>query len=264
MGPTCKQFFVFTLVVLIIIPLIVYAISAVFTTILWYIECEEWKKAQEEEEEDLGSGFAPPPSPPNLLQTEQYDMCNWYEWFKYVVGNLVGVSLTNVGDGLSGHFVAEIVDIVVSTWSVALIGSVVGLVGGLGLMSTMAEKINATAADVAAVRKDAIKKAKGDGLDFKGFNEMVQQRRLPLTDAQAKSMFKMADKNSDGTIDKKECAKLLELLEMAVPADRRDAGGGGGGGGGGGKGGGGRGGGGSGLQSGSDAYGRFVAQQRRR
>jgi len=60
------------------------------------------------------------------------------------VGNLVGVGgLTNVGPE-SGHVLAEIVDLLVSVWSLTLTGLVVGLVSGLGFLSMVTERADET------------------------------------------------------------------------------------------------------------------------
>ena len=111
-------------VTLVVVPLIVYAISAFFALILWGIECAE-------REEDGMSR--------RLSATATADVCSYYEWWIYLVGNLVGVRLTDVGDQLSDHKLVQVVDIVVSTWSLALTGGVVGLVG-LTLMPLMSSK----------------------------------------------------------------------------------------------------------------------------
>ena len=37
-------------------------------------------------------------------------MCSYYQWWIYIVGNLVGVGITNVGPA-AGHVFAEIVDL---------------------------------------------------------------------------------------------------------------------------------------------------------
>jgi len=49
-------------------------------------------------------------------------MCaDYYNWFKYVTGNLVGVGLTDVGPA-SGHYVTELIDLLIAVWSLALTG----------------------------------------------------------------------------------------------------------------------------------------------
>ena len=87
-SATCS----FVVVVVIIVPLLVFTLSSVFATILWAIECAE----QRSESGD------------SRRLSESADMCLWYEWFKYIVGNLVGISLTDVADGMSGHAFAEV------------------------------------------------------------------------------------------------------------------------------------------------------------
>lgn len=58
-----------------------------------------------------------------------------------MAGNLVGVSLSDVGPE-SGNTAAEVVDLVVSTWSLVLTGMVVGLIGGLSVISTLTDSLN--------------------------------------------------------------------------------------------------------------------------
>lgn len=133
-GTKCRAVGAFLLVVVVFVPVAVFTLSAFFTTILWGVECAE-STAEE-------------------WDTHGYDLCSWYEWFKYVVGNLVGVGLTSIGDEISGHALAEMVDILVATWSVSVTGAVVGLVGGLSLMNLMTEMLDVSVETVNATSDD--------------------------------------------------------------------------------------------------------------
>ena len=106
---------------LVVVPLIVYAISAFFALILWGIG--RWP----------GDGMS---------AAQRDGHCRRVLILRVVDlpgRNLVGVRLTDVGDQLSDHKLVQVVDIVVSTWSLALTGGVVGLVG-LTLMPLMSSK----------------------------------------------------------------------------------------------------------------------------
>ena len=124
LAPIC----LFLAIALIILPLVVYALSALFASMLWSIECADATDAVAAGDEDT-------------LPASFDHMCSFYEWFKYVAGNLVGVSLSDVGPD-SGNVGAEIVDLVVSTWSLVLTGMVVGLIGGLSVINSLTDSLN--------------------------------------------------------------------------------------------------------------------------
>ena len=50
-------------------------------------------------------------------------MCSFYEWWLYIIGNLVGVSVADV-DVASEHVVAAALDLLISVWSLTLAGMV--------------------------------------------------------------------------------------------------------------------------------------------
>ena len=64
----------FLVVVLVLVPLFVFALSSVIAAVLWSIECTR--------------ELATPDG-----------MCSYYQWFKHVVGILIGVKLSSVADG---------------------------------------------------------------------------------------------------------------------------------------------------------------------
>ena len=210
-----KKFAIFFWVVIFLIPILVFSLSSVFAFLLWVIECAEQNAESDGAEEgEATSGTAER----RLSEDDAVDLCSYYEWFKYIVGNLVGVGLSDVEDGMSGHVLAEIIDLIVSTWSLALTGGVVGLVGGLGFMTLMTEALDGTAADVEAIGEEATKRAaQGNGLDFSEFEKLVNERRLPIAEMQLKAMFKLADADNSGRINAEEVTRLMDMLEMAVP-----------------------------------------------
>ena len=92
--PCCSKFMVFVVFGVLFVPIMVFLLGAFFAAILLAIECAEAKAAPELMDVDL--------------------MCSYYDWWKYILGNLVGVSgLTNVGPA-SGHVFAEVVDLLVA------------------------------------------------------------------------------------------------------------------------------------------------------
>lgn len=203
----CRQVFTFLLVVLVVVPLVVFGLSSIFALLLWAVECAELTEAE------AGSGVL------RSLDGYEYDACTYYEWFKYVMGNLVGVSLTAVDEGMSGHVFSEIVDLLVSTWSLALTGSVVGLIGGMSIMNVMVEKLDGPGDEaVEAVARHASAQAHTiEGLDFAAFDHLVRRNELNLTKEQTASIFRIADSNRNGALEEDECTKLVDLLRVALP-----------------------------------------------
>jgi len=68
---------------------------------------------------------------------DERPICSYYEWIKYVVGNLVGVGLTSI-QPVSGNPPAELFDLLIATWSLTLTGTVIGIIGGLTAVSDLA------------------------------------------------------------------------------------------------------------------------------
>jgi hypothetical protein len=60
----------------------------------------------------------------------------------------------------------------------------VGLVGGLGLIGVFTEWLEKPPPDVEAAKDAAIAHASGAGLTLEGFSALVQERKLPVSDAQ--------------------------------------------------------------------------------
>lgn len=139
LGVSCPtRFCAFMLICLIMVPLAIFGIAALFAAPLYAVECEESK----------GTGT---------------ELCNFYQWFLYISSNLVGLgnplnsglstpaplslllllllpplpltrhALTSIRAGdytpASGHVFAELFDLLIAAWSMAFAGLVYGLVG---------------------------------------------------------------------------------------------------------------------------------------
>jgi hypothetical protein len=121
------------LIALIGTPLCVWFIAALFSLLLSSIECAETRARPHEVRLDrLGDELTPEM------------ICSWYEWFKYVLGNLLGISspLTTVKPQKG---IGEYLDLLVSTWSLVLTGLFVGIIGGLSMVRTFVERIDVLA-----------------------------------------------------------------------------------------------------------------------
>ena len=117
----CAPFMTFFVFAMILIPLAVFAVSSFFAVILWEIECEAYKHYVAA---DMASGEDP-------------NMCSFYEWWLYIVGNLVGVSVASV-TVTSEHPLLAVLDLLISVWSLAVAGLVVGLLGSLSWVHLIA------------------------------------------------------------------------------------------------------------------------------
>lgn len=122
-------------VALVLIPSAVLTLSSVFASIMWRIECAtattEW--------------FTNHPNTTVISSdSNEYERCQWFQWFLYVTGNLLGLGnpLTDVGPQ-SGDTFGQMIDIVIATWSLAITGSVVGLIGGLAALEGLVARMNA-------------------------------------------------------------------------------------------------------------------------
>jgi len=207
MAPIC----LFLAVALIVLPLIVYALSALFASMLWSIECADATAAAEAGEE-------------STLPASLDHMCSFYEWFKYVAGNLVGVSLSDVGPE-SGNTAAEVVDLVVSTWSLVLTGMVVGLIGGLSVISTLTDSLNEGIDKIGKVAGQAEREqllkdiAEGKQVDLAGFMEHARgiSGQEDMSDAQLQAEFARIDSDGNGYLDKEELVVYIEEKKIQDP-----------------------------------------------
>jgi len=100
-----------------LVPLATFLFAAILTVLLWGVECAK-------------------------DSTENDRSCDYYAWFLYVMGNLVGLAtpLTDISP-TPGHHLSEMVDLLVSVWAISLAGTSIGIVGALVAVSTSAEEI---------------------------------------------------------------------------------------------------------------------------
>ena len=113
------------IVVFFLIPAVIFGFSASFAALLLVLECP----AQQ--------------PPPNVTLPIDNDPCQWYSWLLYVAGNLVGLGTPMTGVGpKSGNVLSEILDLMISMWALSIIGTVVGLIGGLSAMSGLVDLVN--------------------------------------------------------------------------------------------------------------------------
>ena len=110
----CCVFAVTLMTVLVVMPLCIFALSVFLATLLWAVECYGHTDTDME-----------------------MDVCSFYDWFLYATGNLVGLSspLTEVKP-VTGLVAAELFDLVVASWSLALKGTVIGVIGGLTITNS--------------------------------------------------------------------------------------------------------------------------------
>lgn len=194
----CSPFLVFVLFGLVVVPIAVFAFSAFFALILWGLECAET-------------------TDPEAQECDWHDsdcVCSYYQWWIYIIGNLVGVGITDVGPE-AGHVLAELVDLLIAVWSITITGLVIGLVGGLAWVTFLAEGADASLAsrfDKMLGFSDAAKKAAEEGFDFAAFCELIRENGVELEESKAKAMFEEADADSSGIIDKTEVDALLEKM----------------------------------------------------
>ena len=125
---TCRVFcgfLAFFFFGIVFVPIAVFAICAFFALPLWALECAE-----------VTAEYGPSPED---VEASAPGFCSWYEWWKYIVGNLVGVGgLTSVGPE-SGHVAAEVIDLLISVWSLTIAGLVIGIVGNMAWVGLLTE-----------------------------------------------------------------------------------------------------------------------------
>jgi len=193
-GPGCGSCYSFTLVVLIIIPAIVMGITACIALPLWAIECSE------------GQG------------------CEWYEWWMYLLGNLLGLAtpLTDYSPQ-SGHWLAEMTDLIASVWSLSLTGAAIGVVASLTFIENLSTGMDRRLGSVFTSAITDMADAGGMSLD--DFLQVVEERGLPLSRATATGLFRKADADGTGKLDHEEAQTLLVSLDhvLASPEEQQRA-----------------------------------------
>ena len=105
----------FLFLTLVLVPTIVFLLAMLFASFLWRIECD-------------AAGGSGAQSGCDPTQSATGCPCLYYQWVLYIIGNLVGLGtpLTN-NTPSSRHALAELVDLLVSMWSISLAGTFYGV-----------------------------------------------------------------------------------------------------------------------------------------
>ena len=207
----CAPFMTFFVFAMILIPLAVFAVSAFFAVILWEIECDAYKHYVAA---DMASGEDP-------------NMCSFYEWWLYIVGNLVGVSVASV-TVTSEHPLLAILDLLISVWSLAVAGLVVGLLGSLSWVHLIAEGADSSltrgfelAFGCRGVAAGGPAGATGslEGSQATGSLEGSQfLEEINLEVAHLRELYDHAHRDESGSINADEVERLLTKLHSKVEA----------------------------------------------
>jgi hypothetical protein len=133
-----------------IVPLAVISFAALLSMFLWAVECHK-----------------------------DNNRCDWYQWFLYVMGNLIGLAnpLTNISPSNGG--LSQIIDLLVSVWALSVAGTAIGIVSALVAVTTTASSIEKTLNSAFKCDRNALT-LKAQMLDFEGF---VHGMRDPTSDA---------------------------------------------------------------------------------
>ena len=206
-------FFVFAII---LIPLTVFAVAAFFAVLLWWIECDAYML---DVAADLASG-------------EGSDMCSFYEWWLYIVGNLVGVSVADVTVE-SNHAFSAILDLLISVWSLAVAGLVVGLLASLSWVTLIAEGADSSltrgfqkafgnegvAAGGPAGATGSLEGSQATGsLEWSQFLELCLKKEINLEVAHLRELYDHAHRDESGSINADEVERLLTKLHSKVEA----------------------------------------------
>lgn len=152
------------------------------------------------------------------------------------MGNLVGLAtpLTSVSP-VSGHFVSEAIDLLISVWSMALAGLVIGVIANLTFVTLVVNasdrgiirRVGSLLVSALALRVEDLAKDV-DGMTLEEFGALVSSSGLRLPVERIAQIFAEADADHNGTIDKVEARVVVAKLrdeakrsEDAAPSDPR-------------------------------------------
>jgi hypothetical protein len=180
-------FFVFAII---LIPFAVFSVAAFFAALLWWIECEAYML---DVAADMASG-------------ESSKMCSYYEWWLYIIGNLVGVSVADVTVE-SKHPFSAVLDLLTSVWSLAVAGLVVGLLGSLSWVHLIAQSADSgitrsfeMAFGCRGVAADGPAGATGS-LEWSQFLELCLKKEINLEVAHLRELYDHAHRDENGSIN---------------------------------------------------------------
>mmetsp|Transcript_14506 Transcript_14506/g.39437 ORF Transcript_14506/g.39437 Transcript_14506/m.39437 type:complete len:277 (+) Transcript_14506:33-863(+) len=192
----CGPFGAFLVVAVILLPLLIFLVSSIFAVPLWAIECED-----------------------------DPALCSYYEWFKYICGNLVGLGnpLTNYAPD-SGHWLAELLDLLIAAWSMGFAGLVYGLVGAMGFVAVttqlLDEGVSTRVQKVVPMRKKIhTLAADASGLDVDEFLSVAKDMDPKTYDEdKLRALFKEVDHDNEGVIRLDRVGELIRKFEQASKA----------------------------------------------
>jgi hypothetical protein len=192
-------FFVFAII---LIPSAVFTVAAFFAAALWSIECDAYML---DVAADLASG-------------ESSDMCSYYEWWLYIIGNLVGVSVADVTVE-SNHPFSAILDLLISVWSLSVAGLVVGLLGSLSWVHLFAESTDSSLTRGFAMAFGCRGVAAGGPAGATGSLEGSQfLEEINLEVAHLRELYDHAHRDGNGSINADEVERLLTKLHSKLEA----------------------------------------------
>ena len=198
----CAPFMTFFLFAFILIPLAVFTVSAFFAAILWEIECDAYMHYVAA---DIASGEDP-------------NMCSYYEWWLYIVGNLVGVSVANVTVN-SDHPLLAILDLLISVWSLAVAGLVVGLLGSLSWVHLIAQSADSRITGgfemAFGCRGVVVGWPAGATGSLEG-SQFLEEINLEV--AHLRELYDHAHRDKNGSVNADEVERLLTKLHSKVKA----------------------------------------------
>ena len=203
-GGPCFAFSFFALGV---VPVLVFLIAAVMAVPIWRLECGEVDDFHEYE--------------PGL------DPCSFYGWWKYIMGNLVGLAtpLTSLSP-IEGHVTTEVVDLLVAVWSLALSGLAIGIMANLIFVTNLVEtgdtKARLVMTQFLLWIAGTCKTSHGETMDIHEFTDVVSSSGLNIPATHVTELFNEEDKDGSGVIDHKEAQKLLKRLCDIVEAGESD------------------------------------------
>lgn len=194
------------------VPACIFGISAIFASILWAVECSKAKDEFGDEYEAQAPGI-----------------CDFYEWWKYIVGNLVGLGnpITDVSP-ISGHVGSEILDLLVSVWSLTAGAFVIGYIATLTWVTMAANSADAYMSKrferLFTLRADARRLAADvSGLSLEEFITLCTEKNLSMSSARIREVFEECDVNGNGVITAEEVEPLLKRLQEEEEMDEEPA-----------------------------------------
>ena len=201
---------------ILLIPLAVFTVAEFFAASLLSIECDAYML---DVAADIASG-------------EGSNMCSFYEWWLYIIGNLVGVSVANVTVE-SRHPFSAILDLLISVWSLAVAGLVVGILGSLSWVHLIAEGADSSltrgfesaigcrgvAAGGPAGATGSLEGSQATGsLEWSQFLELCLKKEINLEVAHLRELYDHAHRDENGSINADEVERLLTKLHSKVEA----------------------------------------------